>query len=80
MKATGIVRDVDQLGRIVIPKEIRRVLSIENGDPVEISMEGTRVVLQKHHNSCIFCSSSKDVLVFEDKNICTECMLKLKKI
>ena len=58
MKSTGIVRKVDELGRIVLPIEIRRTLDIAEGDEIEIFMENDGAILQKYEPSCIFCSSS----------------------
>lgn len=77
MKSTGIVRKVDDLGRIVLPIELRRMLDIAERDELEIFMEGDRIVLQKYVPACIFCGSSQDLTVFQDKNICGECVRKL---
>ena len=54
MKSTGIVRDLDQLGRVVIPKELRTTLDIKEGDPIEIFVDGSDIILRKFENSCIF--------------------------
>ena len=77
MKATGIVRRVDDLGRIVIPKEIRRTLRIREGDPLEIYTEGNSVILRKHESSCVFCGSNKKVTLYKDKCICDNCRREL---
>lgn len=76
IKATGIVRKVDELGRIVIPIELRRTLKIEQGDSLEIYTEGETVILKKYEPGCIFCGNAKDVTLFKGKNVCPECMPK----
>ena len=78
MKSTGIVRKVDELGRIVLPIEMRRTLDIAEKDALEIYVEGSSVILKKYNTSCIFCDSSKDITVFRGKNICPKCLKELK--
>lgn len=78
MKATGIVRKVDELGRIVLPIELRRTLDIAEKDALEIFVEGSSVVLKKFRPNCVFCDSSKDVLHFKGKTICPKCIRALK--
>lgn len=73
MKSTGIVRNVDELGRIVIPKEIRKKFNIEIKDPIEIYVDGTSIVLKKFLPYCIFCGNSKDLTSYKDKLICSSC-------
>ena len=77
MKSTGIVRKVDELGRIVLPIELRRTLNIELTDPVEIYVDGQSIVLRKHEPTCVFCGSSKKVTSFKGKNICAACRAEL---
>ena len=77
MKATGIVRKVDDLGRIVLPIELRRMLDIAERDELEIYMESDRIVLQKYVPACIFCGSAQDLTVFHAKNVCAACIQKL---
>lgn len=72
MKATGIVRRVDELGRIVLPIELRRTLDISERDALEIYVEGSSVILKKYRPSCIFCDGVKDVSVFRGKNVWRE--------
>ncbi len=79
MKSTGIVRKVDELGRIVLPKELRRTLDIEPKDPLEIYVDGNKIILKKYDPACIFCGNAGDVVVYKDKNICSECLRELKK-
>lgn len=73
MKSTGIVRNIDELGRIVIPKEIRKKLGIENSDPVEIYVEGDKILLAKYHPACHFCAATDDIMEFKGKVICKAC-------
>ena len=80
MKATGIVRKVDELGRIVLPVEMRRTLDIAEKDALEIYVEGSSVILKKYKPSCIFCDTTKDIVVFKGKNICPKCLKELKEL
>ena len=77
MKSTGMIRRVDELGRVVIPKEIRKKLSIEEKDPMEIYVEGHSIVLKKVEENCIFCGKSKDLINNKDKLICKKCLSEL---
>ena len=79
MKSTGIVRKVDELGRIVLPIELRRTLNIAERDALEIYVDGASVVLKKYEPACIFCGSAKDVTLFREKNICATCFRELSK-
>ncbi|NFF66800.1 AbrB/MazE/SpoVT family DNA-binding domain-containing protein [Clostridium sporogenes] len=79
MKSTGVVRKMDQLGRIVIPMELRRTLNLEEGDGLEIYTEGEQIILKKYAPACIFCGEAKEVINFKGKNICKKCMRELKK-
>lgn len=80
MKATGIVRPIDSLGRIVLPKEIRDVMQISPKDPLEIWTDENRIILTKYTPACIFCSSADDVTVYKGKMICAACMKNLKSL
>lgn len=73
MKSTGIVRKVDELGRIVIPIELRRHLDIEVKDSLEIFVDSGHIILKKYEPSCIFCGQAKDVETYKDKKICPSC-------
>lgn len=77
MKSTGIIRRVDDLGRIVLPIELRRTLDIAERDELEIYMENDRIILQKFEAACVFCGSSKGLVTFRGKNICQECVRKV---
>ena len=79
MKATGIVRKVDELGRVVIPIELRNKFGITEKDPMEIYVEGSCIILKKYEPNCIFCGSPKKLLNYEDKKICEKCAEKLGK-
>lgn len=78
MKATGIVRNVDPLGRIVIPKEIRNNFHLEINDPIEIFVnDNNEIVLKKYEPACIFCASTDDVVIYNGRQICKDCIEKL---
>lgn len=79
LKSTGIVRKVDELGRVVIPIELRRTLNIEEKDSLEIYVDGEHIILKKYEPACIFCGNAKDITVYKGKNICPNCMNELKK-
>ena len=78
MKSTGVVRKVDELGRIVIPVELRRTLNIDVKDALEIYVDGDQVILKKYEPACIFCGDARDVVNYKNKNICTNCLSQLK--
>ncbi len=79
MKSTGIVRKVDELGRIVLPIELRRVLNINDKDSLEIFVDDDKILLQKYEPACIFCGSADDVSNFKGRNICGKCREELSK-
>ena len=78
MKSTGIVRKVDELGRIVLPIEIRKIMDINIKDPVEIFTDDDKIILKKYQPSCVFCGNADNVVYFNNKRICTSCLEKLK--
>lgn len=79
MKAIGIVRKVDSLGRIVIPKEIRDMGNMEEGTPLEIYVdEEGQIILKKYEPDCIFCGEANDVVNWKGKNICKKCLHELR--
>ncbi|MBE7048558.1 MAG: AbrB/MazE/SpoVT family DNA-binding domain-containing protein [Ruminococcaceae bacterium] len=78
MKSTGIVRKVDELGRIVLPIELRRTLDIAEKDSLEIYVDGSTIILRKYEPSCVFCGNAKDVFIFKGRNVCSNCMAELK--
>jgi transcriptional pleiotropic regulator of transition state genes len=79
MKSTGIVRKVDELGRIVIPMELRKKLNINEKDALEIYVDNEQIILKKYEPSCVFCGEAKDVVKYKNKNICRGCLKELKK-
>ena len=74
MKSTGIVRKVDGLGRVVLPKELRRTLGVDMKDSMEIYVDGEQIILKKYQPACIFCDNATDVVNFMGKNICSDCL------
>jgi len=80
MKSTGIVRKIDELGRIVLPIEIRNNMGIESRDPVEIFVDDDKIILKKYHPSCIFCGNADNVEYYKGKLICKDCLSELKEI
>ncbi len=80
MKSTGIVRKVDELGRIVLPIELRRTLGIDEKDALEIYVDGSSVILKKYAPSCVFCGEADDVISYKGKNICRSCLKELERL
>jgi len=70
---TGIVRKIDDLGRIVLPAETRRLFNIREGDQLAISVEGDNILIRKLEDTCTFCGNTKDVDSFKGKGICARC-------
>ncbi len=80
MKSTGIVRKVDELGRIVLPIELRRTLDIAERDELEIYLDDDKVILKKYEPSCIFCGSSCGLVSYHGRNVCLECIENMSNI
>ena len=78
MKSTGIVRKVDELGRIVLPVEMRRTLDIAEKDALEIYVEGDTIMLRKYQDACIFCDSTRDLVSYKGRSVCADCISKMK--
>ena len=78
MKATGMVRKVDELGRIVLPAELRQAMDINVKDPIEIFTDGDRIVLKKYQQACVFCNNAEDLTLFGEKRICSSCLQRIK--
>lgn len=74
MRATGIVRKVDELGRIALPIELRKNLDLENRGPIEIYVKKECIVLKKYDPSCVICGSMDELTSFQGKNICKNCI------
>lgn len=79
MKSTGVVRKVDELGRIVIPIELRRTMGIEEKDALEIYVDNEKIILKKYEPACIFCGNAEDVQNYKGKNICQNCLTEIAK-
>lgn len=80
MKSTGIIRRVDELGRVVIPIELRNKFGIFEKDPIEIFVDGSSIVLKKYEPNCIFCGNTKKLVSYNDKLVCSKCATKLNKL
>ena len=78
MKSTGVVRQLDTLGRIVLPIELRRTMDIGVKDMIEIFVEDDQIILKKYHPSCIFCSDARDVVPYMGKLVCKNCLNELR--
>ena len=79
MKATGIVRKIDELGRVVLPIELRRTMNLDVRDPVEIFLDGDSIVLRKYEAACLFCGGTHNLTSFRGKQICAECVRQLQE-
>lgn len=77
MKSTGIVRRVDELGRIVLPVELRRTMDIAERDALEIFTDDDIIILKKNQPTCVFCDGSKNIVSYKGKNICSTCIATL---
>ena len=73
MKSTGVVRKIDELGRVVLPSELRRVFGIREGDELEISVNGEQIILQKRQDLCLFCGAESPAVEYRGRRICDDC-------
>lgn len=81
MKSTGIVRAVDELGRIVLPKELRISMDInKKGDSVEIFIDDDKIILKKYQPACVFCGNADDVVYLKGKLVCKKCIAELSSL
>ena len=80
MKATGIVRPMDALGRVVIPIELRRTLDIKPDDSMEVFDDGSYIMLKKYEPACVFCGSTEGIVQVHGKNVCASCIAEMKKL
>ena len=80
MKSTGIVRRVDELGRLVIPKEMRKKMNIADNDPVEIFVDGEKIIITKYTPFCTFCQSDENVTEFKCRNVCRACLEEMRSL
>lgn len=79
MKTTGIVRKIDNLGRMVFPKEMRKTMGIKPKDPVEIYVDGDKIIFKKYESGCHFCGNIEDNILHKDKQVCKSCLEELKE-
>ena len=79
MKSTGIIRKMDELGRIVLPMELRKKLGINRQDPIEIYVDGDSIILRKAGNTCIFCGAEDGLSEYLGKSICADCKKNIAK-
>ena len=77
MKATGIVRKIDDLGRIVLPSELRKTLGISERDALEIYVDQSSIVLKKYEPCCVFCGETDQMTTYKGKNVCVHCAAEL---
>lgn len=80
MKSTGIIRKVDELGRIVLPIELRRTLKISEKDALEIYVEGDKIILHKDRNACVFCGSEQNLVEYKGRKLCKNCLNELESL
>lgn len=80
MRSAGVVRKIDELGRIVLPKELRRTMDISDKDSLEIYVDGSTILLKKYCPACIFCGEASNVKPFRGKNVCPACVERLGKL
>ncbi len=80
IKSTGIIRKVDELGRIVLPMELRNKLGISEKDPLEIYVSGSSIILKKYNLNCVLCGNTKNLIKFEDNLICADCKEKIENL
>ncbi|WP_166242055.1 AbrB/MazE/SpoVT family DNA-binding domain-containing protein [Paenibacillus turpanensis] len=80
MKPAGVVRKVDQLGRIVLPKSLRKRYQMNEGDPVEILVSGDHIILERYRPKCVFCGSMDGVSEYRERHVCTQCLGEMKLI
>ena len=80
LKSTGIVRKVDELGRVVLPKELRNTLDIKEKDSLEIYVDGENVILKKYVPACSFCNNASEISIFKGRNVCRECLDAMKEL
>lgn len=78
MKSSGYVRKLDMLGRLVVPMEIRKQLSINENDKLEFFTENDAIIIKKFIPVCEFCGSPDDLETFREKPVCKNCLAELK--
>ena len=78
MDKIGIVKEFDKLGRIVIPKEIRKKMDIQSNQPIEIYVDEDKIILSKYTPSCVFCNGTENITLFKNKRVCQCCLDEMK--
>ena len=79
IKSTGIVRKIGNLGRIVIPKELRKKMNIKKQDPMEIFVEGDYIILTKYSAGCMYCGEITRTFQYRGSTICYECQEEMQE-
>jgi len=80
LKPAGVVRKVDQLGRIVLPKSLRKRYQMNEGDPVEILVQGDQIILERYRPRCVFCSSMEGITEYKNRYLCARCITEMKAL
>jgi len=80
VKPAGVVRKVDQLGRIVLPKSLRKRYQMNEGDPVEILVQGDHIILERYRPRCVFCGSMEEVREFKERYLCASCIQDMSQL
>ena len=79
VRVTGVSRKVDDLGRIVLPAELRRSFDIREGDQIDIAVEEDKIILQKRRQACTFCGSLESLRMYREHQVCSSCVSELKR-
>ena len=79
MKTTGIVRNIDELGRIVIPKELRTTMDMPVGSGVEIFVENEKIIITRYYPGCYFCNTTENLVEHDGKKLCKACIAEIAK-
>ncbi|MDF2720745.1 MAG: hypothetical protein K0Q59_420 [Paenibacillus sp.] len=80
MRPAGVVRRVDQLGRIVLPKSLRKRYRMNEGDPIEILVAGDQILLERYRPKCVICGEMNGITAYKDKHVCTNCMREMSEL
>ena len=80
VRMIGTARQIDQLGRVVVPAELRRILSMRQGDLLDIRAEDGRLILQKIEPECAICTRTDDLVELHEKHVCRDCVRELSLV
>ncbi len=80
MRNTGMVKEIDEVGRLVLPKKVREPLGIGKGDAIRIYTEGDKIILEKVQDACVFCGAVEDTVTFNEKCLCKSCLAQIKDL